>query len=99
MQKTFLELDGHFSKLGRVSETRFISISNPNEKVGYLNVETSPESCYSLLAQYHPWTSLERPNSNSGLPGTVRTQSEIDPNSVFLSIVLGSHDSPGTVVS
>ena len=53
----------------------------------------------ALLAQYHPWTSLERPNSNSGLPGTVRTQSEIDPNSVFLSIVLGSHDSPGTVVS
>jgi len=59
----------------------------------FLNILTA----YTLLAQNRPWTSLERPNSNSGFPGTVRTESEIDPITVFLSIGLGSHDSPGTV--
>ena len=44
-------------------------------------------------------SSLDRPNRDSGYPGTVRTQSQIHPKIVFLSICQGSYDRLGTVCS
>ena len=46
----------------------------------------------TLLARNRPWTSLDRPNSNSEYSGAVRKRSEIHPKTVFLSICLGSHE-------
>ena len=49
----------------------------------------------TLIAQVRPWTSQGHPDSNSGYPGTVRTESKNHPERIFLSISQRSQDSPG----
>ena len=68
--------------------------ANSGEFISYkfiwINVYLTPMSTKS---------SLDRPNRDSGYPGTVRTQSEIHPKIDFLSICQGSYDRLGTVCS
>jgi hypothetical protein len=49
----------------------------------------------ALIAQDRRWTSLGHPDSNSGYPATVRTESQNDPERIFMSIWQGSQDRPG----
>ena len=70
---------------GSANSSEFMSY-----KFIWINVYLTPMSTKS---------SLDRPNRDSGYPGTVRTQSEIHPKIDFLSICQGSYDRLGTVCS